>query len=193
MADWDFGAASGPDHPPSFAKTWIWVLLYAVVVIGIGLFALFNPVATGVATGVFLGLMLLIYGFAAMASGLSALNRRARWIELLLGLLAVIIGCLTIFNPFAGAVSLIWMIGAWLMVAGVFETISAVRVHHDRAWRLMLGILNLILGAILLFSGPSNGLLFLAVVVGIHFVARGIFLAILAFGLRRLAGPTTGA
>lgn len=165
---------------------WGWVLAYAVLVIIVGLLALANPAITGLATGVMLGVVLLVYGGFSIFAGFSSLKGRARWIEILLGVLAVIAGLIVIFNPFAGAISLVWAIGAWLLVAGIFEVISAIKAQYDRGWRLFLGVIDVLLGAFLLFSSPATGLAFLAITVGISFLFRGIFLAMLAFGLRRL-------
>src|SRR3546814_17953336 len=74
--------------------------------------------------------------------------------------------------------------GAWLLVSGIFEIVSALRIAHDRAWRLVLGVLDVVLGGLLLFSGPGTGLVFLAFCVGISFLFRGVFLVVLALGLR---------
>lgn len=166
---------------------WGWIFAYGVIVILVGLLALLNPLATGAATGLLIGAMLIVYGIVAILAGLSSLSRRARWIELLLGVLGILAGAITIFNPFAGALSLVLLIGAWLLVSGVFEIVSALTIAHDRAWRLLLGVLDVVLGGLLLFSGPATGLAFLAFCVGISFLIRGAFLVLLALGLRRMA------
>src|SRR3546814_4774066 len=88
----------------------------------------------------------------------SDLSRRARWIELLLGVLGIVAGAVTIFNPFAGALSLVLLIGAWLLVSGIFEIVSALRIAHDRAWRLVLGVLDVVLGGVLLLDRKSTRL-----------------------------------
>jgi uncharacterized membrane protein HdeD (DUF308 family) len=166
---------------------WGWVLAYGIVVILVGLLALSNPLATGVATGFLIGTLLIVYGAFATFASLSYLSGRARWIELILGIMGLLAGAVTIFSPFAGALSLVMLIGAWLLISGILEAISAFRSEHDWGWRLLLGILDLVLGGLILFSGPATGLIFLAFCVGISFLIRGVFLFILALGLRRLA------
>ena len=165
---------------------WGWILTYGVIMLLVGLLAFLNPLATGVATGILVGLLLVVYGALSLIAGFSSLSRRARWIELLLGVLAILAGAVTIFNPFAGALSLVLLIGAWLLVSGFFEIVSAVSIAHDRAWRLVLGGVDMVLGGLLLFSGPATGLFFLAFCVGVSFLFRGIFLVVLALGLRRI-------
>src|SRR3546814_6182724 len=95
---------------------WGWILAYGVIVFLVGLLALFNPIATGMATGLLIGVMLVVYGIFAIIAGVSSLSRRARWIELLLGVLGIVAGAVTILNPFAGALSLVLLIGAWLQI-----------------------------------------------------------------------------
>lgn len=169
------------------AVGWGWLLAYAVLVILIGVLALANPIATWLATGVLFGLMLLFFGAAAIGAGLTSLSSRARWVEIGLGVLALVAGIVVLFNPFAGALSLVWAIGAWLLVAGIFQIVSAIRVARDRGWRLLLGIIDALLGGLLLFGGPAIGAAYLAIAVGLSFLVRGVFLVFLALAVRKLA------
>lgn len=175
-------------HPaqPMFGNAWGWVLAYACVMVALAIAAFLHPFAASIATGLLLGLLLLFYGAAAIASGLSTLSQRARWIEVILGVVALVAGLLTLFNPFVGALSLLWVFGAWLLVAGVLELVSAARGGHDRGWRLLLGAVDIALGAILLFSTPAVAIILLATLIGVRFLIRGTFLVALAFTLRKL-------
>lgn len=177
-------SGNGSEYPMT---GWGWILAYGVIVFLVGVLALLHPVATGAATGLLVGVILVVYGVFAISAGLSPLSRRARWIELLLGALGVLAGAGMILSPFAGALSLVMLIGAWLLVSGICEIVSRVRVAHDRAWRLALGVLDIVLGALLLFGGPATGLVFLAYAVGISLVFRGVFLVMLATALRGIA------
>lgn len=174
-------------HETAPAKNgWGWILAYGIIVLLIGIVALLNPVATGFATGILLGIILLFYAGAAIVAGLSALSQRARWTEILLGVLALVAGVFVLSNPFAGALSLVWAIGAWLLIAGIFQIIGAFRMTQDRGWRLFMGIIDAVLGGFLLFGGPAIGLVWLAIAVGISFLLRGLFLILVAFGVRNL-------
>src|SRR3546814_1240618 len=57
---------------------WGWILAYGVIVFLVGLLALFNPIATGMATGLLIGVMLVVYGIFAIIAGVSSLSRSAR-------------------------------------------------------------------------------------------------------------------
>jgi len=164
---------------------WGWLLAYGIIVVVIGFIALTNPLATGLATGILLAVGLLLYGVTAVISAVSALSERGRWIELLLGLLAILVGIVVAFSPWLGALSLIWAIGFWLLVSGVFQLVTAMRFRTDRWWRLFLGLLDLALGLILISAPPGPAFAYLALLVGISLLFRGAFIIMLALALRR--------
>jgi len=186
MTDTATETGTGPGTTAGLGKGWGWILAYGIIVIIIGFIALTNPLATGLATGVLLAIGLILYGAVAVVSALSALSQRGRWIELILGLLALLAGAAILLQPWLGALSLVWAIGFWLVVSGVFELVTAFRFATDRGWRLFLGLLDLVLGIILMWAPPGAQLAWLALIVGISFLFRGLFLVMLAFTLRRL-------
>jgi len=169
-------------------KTWGWVMGYGVLLLVVALVVLVNPLVAGVATGLILGVMLVVYGVAAMASGWTSLSSRGRWAEVLLGAIALVAGIFAIADPVAGALSLVWAIGLWLLVSGGFQIAFALRSRHDRGWRLFLGMLDVVLGLVLLLSSAATGLAFLALVVAVSFTVRGVFLIVLARELKRSGG-----
>lgn len=163
---------------------WGWILAYGLCVIALGILALANPLTTGLATGFLLGITLTAYGILAIAAGLSS-RHIAGW-TVAFGVLAILAGILTVLDPFGGALSIVWLIGFWFVVAGIFQLAVAFSSATDRIWQLLLGILDLVFGAVILFSGPVTALAFLAAAVGISLIVRGIFLLTFALALRRL-------
>ena len=166
-------------------KGWGWVLAYGVLLLVLGVVVLARPVAAGVATGIILGVVLVLYGLAALMAGATSLSGRARWIEIGLGVLALLAGGFALFNPVAGALSLVWAMGAWLAIAGVLQIGWAIKVREDRGWRLFMGALDVVLGLVLLFSSPAGGIAILAVILAVSFAVRGVFLILLSLALRR--------
>lgn len=179
-----------PDSPPlarDMAGSWGWVLAYGVLLVILAVLLLGNPYLTGLATGWLLGILLVVYGILAIVAGLRWMAGGARWIEVLLGILAVAVGLYALWNPLIGALSLLWAIGIWLLVAGGFQIAHAFRTRENRLWWLVLGVLDVILGLVLAFSGPIAGLAMLAFLVSLSFAMRGVFMITAALALRRLA------
>jgi uncharacterized membrane protein HdeD (DUF308 family) len=166
---------------------WVWTFVAGVVLVLAGLAAIFHPLATGLATGLLLAWSLIAGGAFALIAGLVDLRAHGGWLYAILGLLAVLAGFVVMFNPFAGALSLVWAIGAWLVVGGILELLGGLGVSHGRTWLILFGLVDILIGVLLMFMDPFSALFFLAVAVGISFVLRGVGLA--AFGLA-LRGPS---
>lgn len=165
---------------------WGWILAYAILLFVIAALAVSKPVVASLAAGILIGFYIAAYGFMAIAAGFHSLAPRGRWVEILLGLLAVAMGLYILFNPLAGALSMVWAIGFWLLISGIVEIVMTIRSAFDRGWRLVLGLLDVVLGLVLIMSVPATGIGFIAMMIAISFAARGVFLVILAFKLRQL-------
>ena len=182
----DFSDTQRPFPANLGSKGWIGVLAYGILLVFGGIVAFFNPIAAGFATGVLFGMGLILYGVFAIAAGVSALSTRSKILEILLGIIAILAGAFVLFDPFQGAASLGWAIGLWLLVSGILQLIYVFQGGHDRIWRALLGVIDIVLGGYLVISGPITGLAFVAALVGFSFLFRGFFLMSLAFTLRRI-------
>ena len=103
-------------------------------------------IATGIITFVWPGLtaIVLLYLIAAWAIVIGVLEIAAairlrkeiegEWLLALRGVLAVLFGVILIINPGAGALAVVWVIGAFSIALGVLNLILAMRLrgHHQR-------------------------------------------------------------
>ena len=116
-----------------------------------------------------------------------------------------------IASPATSFVALGFMFGLVIFVAGVAELFHAIREHGagNRGWHLFLGIVDIILGIILMGNIVAS-MDILRIIVGIWFVLRGLSLLsfsgftgrawevvvggvlIMLFGLLILFNPTFG-
>jgi uncharacterized membrane protein HdeD (DUF308 family) len=166
------------------ATGWRWIMAYGLILLVISVLALLRPVAAGIAIGLFLGMILVVGGVAGLVAGMTNRGWHSRWLDVAVGGLSIVLGVLFFRNPFAGAFSLIWLIAIWAIVIGALELLAATRLHFGRGWLVFVGVVNLLLGALLLFSGPATDLAFLALLVGISFIVRGGLLMTFGWQLR---------
>ena len=170
----------------TLAHTWMAVLLRGLVAILFG-------VATFVAPGISLAVLVLLFGAYAFVDGVlaivSAFRRREtdHWGMMLLeGVVGVGAGLVTLFWPGLTALALLYVIAAWALVTGVFEVATAIRLRkvlHDE-WLLVLGGLASIGLGVLLMAYPGTGALALVLWIGAYALVFGVLLVGLAFRLR---------
>src|SRR5690242_2675643 len=152
-----------------------WDYLPGIAFIVVGVLALMMAPLTSLATGIYIGAMLCVAGSFAFVGGLSHIKRGGAWLAALLGLLSIIVGIAFVYNPAAGAVTLVWMIGAWLIVGGLFELATAFTTPFGKGWLVLVGLVDLALGAFVLFLDPREAFAFLGYYVGISFIFRGLW------------------
>ena len=105
------------------------------------------------------------------------------WMVLVIGLIFLVFGIVMLFNVAAGATTIAFIVGAFLIFDGLVEMISGGRRGGSRAWAVVLGIL-LIIGGIVVIAWPSITFLAIAVIWGITLLVGGIARVVSAAVLR---------
>src|SRR5438270_1427996 len=144
-----------------------WDYLPGIAFIVVGVLALIMAPLTSLATGMYVSAMLCVAGGFAFVGGLSHIKRGGAWLAALLGLLSLVVGIAFLYNPAAGAVTLVWTIGAWFFVGGIFEFAMAFSNPVGRRWLVFVGLVDLALGALVLTMDPKQAFAFLGYYVGI--------------------------
>jgi uncharacterized membrane protein HdeD (DUF308 family) len=163
---------SGIDLEVLQAPWWV-VLLEGIIAIVIGLFLLYEPVATTILLLQILAVFWLAGGIVSVIGALIFPENRG-W-NLLSGILSIIAGALIlmypIFSPFILLKFLIIFIGAWVIVNGAVKLAWALK---GGGWGVgILGVLTIILG-LLLLTNSLVGVLVLPWVFGLFLLIGGI-------------------
>ncbi|MBS1527412.1 MAG: DUF308 domain-containing protein [Bacteroidetes bacterium] len=115
-------------------------------------------------------------------------DRRLRnwWVFLIRGLLFILLGIYMIARPASGFAALGFLLGFIILVAGISELLHVVRDRgaFNRGWHLFIGILDILIGLILLSHIAASETI-LRIIVGIWFLFRGISLISFSGLLRR--------
>jgi len=165
-----------------------WDYLPGIAFMVIGVLAILEAPLASVATGIYLGAMLAVAGVFGMAGGLGHLGTRGALVAALLGLLSLLVGVAVLYNPVAGAVSLTWLIGAWFVVGGLFELAMGFTVRLGRGWLIIVGIVNLLFGALVFTMSPISAFVFLGYLVGFSLVSRGLWSVLFVGEVHRVQG-----
>ena len=155
-----------------------WDYLPGIAFIVIGVLAVTSAPLASLATGIYVGSLLCVAGGFALVGGLSHIRRGGGWLAALLGLLSLVVGIAFLYNPTAGSVTLVWFIGAWLLVGGIFEFATAFSTPIGKGWLVLVGLVDLALGVLILMLDPKQAFAFLGYYVGISFIFRGLWTTI---------------
>jgi uncharacterized membrane protein HdeD (DUF308 family) len=171
----------------ALAANWWALALRGLAGILFGGLTLFFP-------GLSLAALVLLFGAYAAVDGIFAVVAAVRgrgadrpwWALVLGGLISLAAGVAAFVYPRLTALTLVYLIGAWALVHGVFEIVAAVRLRKQirgEAWLALSGVLSVVFGALVLVA-PGAGALALLLWIGAYAVVFGVLLIALAFRIR---------
>lgn len=102
---------------------------------------------------------------------------RLWWVFLLRGIVFLLVGIYMICSPAASFVALGFFVGLVILLTGIAELlrISGDKDSGSRMWHLAIGIIDVILGVVLM-GHVATGVAILRLLVGIWFLLRGVSL-----------------
>jgi uncharacterized membrane protein HdeD (DUF308 family) len=170
----------------TMSEHWWVLLLRGLLAILFGILAFAWPGLTVVILVTIWGIYALIDGIFGVVAGI-----RGKWTSLvILGLLGIAAGVVALLWPGLTAVSLLWVLAIWIIVAGAMQISAAIRLRKEVQGEWMWiasGVLMVGLG-LLFFLRPGAGILSVTWLLGSLATVWGILLVMLAFKLKGLKG-----
>jgi len=171
----------------TLVHNWWVVLVRGIAAISFGIITLLVP-------GVSIAVLVFLFGAYALVDGglsiVSAVRGRTinqpRWALVLEGVLGLIAGGFTLLWPGLTALALVLWIGAWALVTGILEIVTAIRLRKvvEGEWLLGLGgVASVALGSALLLF-PRAGALAVMLWIGAYALFFGVLLVALGLRLR---------
>jgi len=115
-----------------------------------------------------------------------AVKKGAGWFTIL-GILTLLLGLFAVNAPLFIGITLLYFIGASMIVAGILQITHAIQGGNTRVLPILSGLLSILCGG-LLFSKPLFGLGVITLFLIAYFVADGIVKIIHAIKLRPHSG-----
>jgi uncharacterized membrane protein HdeD (DUF308 family) len=178
----------------SIGRHWGLVATFGVLTIIIGIMVVAWPQATLVVVAVTFAIFLIVNGVFDVFQAIAA-DEQSGGLRVLLGILGALsafIGLLLLRAPLQSLAVIALLIGAWWMVSGVIEIITAITAPGHHWWRLIGGAVSLVAGVVVLLN-PGISLSVLTWFTGIWLIVYGIFAVVGAFGLRSAAKKAAAA
>lgn len=156
-----------------------------LVSIAFAIVAFLNPKIAFEALVLILGIFLLADGVTTVYLGMRMRGHDANWwVVLLEGALGAGLGLIALINPELSAMGLVLVLAVWLLVTGVFEIATAIKLREeiDNEWLMGLaGVISIALG-VLMIVNPNAGAISIMYWLGFYAAAFGFLL--LGLGLR---------
>jgi uncharacterized membrane protein HdeD (DUF308 family) len=162
------------------------VVALSVVLMLVGLAAVFSKLSATVASILFLGTLLVIGGVTQIVLAFSSRGFGGVAAHLIGGLLSLMTGVVLWRAPLLGAAAITLLVASWLIVSGVGQVLHAA-IERFPHWGLAVasGIVGAVLGGLLFATFPGSGLWYIGLYVGLMFFAQGIALLGLALSVHR--------
>ncbi len=166
---------------------WILFLIQGVILAALGLLAIGAPFLATVVVVKLAGWLFLIGGVVALASLFTGRRMPGSFWSFLSAIVSIIAGLYILYQPLAGMLSLTLVLAAFFFAQGVTQSFAALshrRVLRSWGWVLLSGIVDLILGGIILSGWPETSAWVLGILVGVNLFMFGIALIMTAFASR---------
>ncbi|MFT3718463.1 HdeD family acid-resistance protein [Pseudorhodoferax sp.] len=170
-------------------RSWWVFLLYGLAAVVFGLLTLVRPGLTVIVLTITFGALSLVDGVVSLLGLARGDHALPRGMLVLYALVSIVFGVLALWQPAEMAAAMVWVLGVWLVVAGIARIVFAVQVRKqiEGEWLLALsGVLAIVLG-VLFFVNPAAGLVTIALWIGAGALLYGVLQVVVALRLRRLA------
>ncbi|HXE16500.1 MAG TPA: DUF308 domain-containing protein [Stellaceae bacterium] len=169
-------------------RHWLAVLIEGIVLLVLGALAVVVPEIASLAVAIFLGWLLLIGGVVGLIS--TVMMRQApgfTW-SLISAILGIVAGGVLILWPGGAVISLTLLMILFFWIEGVVSILFA--LDHRRqlsgrwGWMLASGIIDLILGLIIIVGLPGSAAWAIGLLLGINMIFGGAALISMATAAR---------
>jgi len=170
---------------------WGLFLTEGVILVILGMAAILVPVLASVVIAVFLGWLFALGGIVGLIATIMARRAPGFWWSLISALVALAAGLALLSGPIAGAMSITFVLTAFLVVDGVL--MIAFGLEHRKSlsaqwgWLVVNGVVDLALAALIVWALPGSAVWALGLIVGIDLLFGGWSLIAIALSARRQA------
>lgn len=170
------------------ARAWGVLVFYGIIAVLFGIFAIISPLGAAVSLVWALGLMALVEGIVSLVALFHRNGEVSRGWLALYAIASVLFGIFAIINPLEVASVLLIMLAIWLILAGIFRIVLAIRIRKSiqGEWLIALsGVFSLILGLMFILS-PLMGVVVTTLWIGVLAVFYGLVQILAGWRLRKL-------
>ncbi len=170
----------------------VFFLIEGIILLLAGLVAIVLPPIATLAVEIIVGWLLLIIGVVGLITTSRMRRAPGFWWSLVSAALGIAAGIVLLGWPLTGVLSLTLVLIVFFLIEGVASIMFA--LEHKRelsgrwGWMLASGVVDLVLGAMVLAGLPSTAVWAIGLLVGINMVFGGAALIAMALHARKAPG-----
>ena len=171
-----------------------WGMVWGILTILIGLFAIGSPLASGLAVTLVIGISLLAAGISMLVFAFQAPSLGKILLKLLFAGLTVVAGIVILSQPGIALAQLTLLLGAFFLVDGFLGFVVAWNMKPQPGWGWMTvnAFVTFALGIMILKGWPEASLFVVGILVGIRLVFAGITILTIGTVGRQVAKAAGG-
>jgi len=164
------------------------IVILGVLTVIAGFLSLVMPWVSGVGVAFLVGFAMVVGGVARLVGVFQAGSFGRGTLAFIGGALTLLAGVILMARPGVGLAVLTMMIGAYLLVDGIFGAVLAFQVRPEKGWGWMLfsAAMSFLLGILLLKEWPLSGLWAIGTLVGINMLFAGFAMISIGSAGRKL-------
>lgn len=168
-------------------RQWGWFLALGILLIVVGIYAIYAEGLATLASVVAIGFVMLIAGVGQIVGAFMARGTGHVILLLLVGILDIIVGYALLQHPTIGALAITLLLAAVFIFGGIFRFVSALWLQvPNYGWVAVSGVISFILGLLLWMQWPISAFWFIGFAVGLNFIFAGIAWSSMALRLKSL-------
>ena len=161
-------------------------MLWGVLTILFGLFAIGSPLYSGLEVAVMVGIALVAAGISMTIFAFQAPSLGRGILKLLFGALTLLVGLAALAQPGIALAQLTLLLGLYFIADGVITLIVAFNVKPAPGWGWMTfnGAVTIALGWMILKGWPVSGVWAVGILVGVRLLFAGMTMLTLGAALK---------
>jgi uncharacterized membrane protein HdeD (DUF308 family) len=162
-----------------------WYLLQSLTFVCAGLLAMILPLATSLAFGSVMGILLIVTG---VLKAFVSIKSHIHWWSMLSAAVCIAVGSLLVWPPASGIITVSLLVAVFLLGEGLIEICLAFEYESARnwAWLLLSGVISILLSLVLFIGWPDMASSILGVMIGVSMLLYGASLLALSASTRAL-------
>src|SRR5215203_2624168 len=146
-----------------------------MLVLVLGVIALFSPILFGAWVIALLGIALIAAGLIQFVETIRAAGRTTTYVSYATGVISIVLGVVVFVSPTAVIAAVLFTIALFLLIDGGVKIVGAFKAGgQDRFWGLLNGGVSLFLAALVWYLFSANlGIIAIGVAIGLRLVVEG--------------------